>query len=87
MTDETKDTIVTLLRDYGFATVVACALLYTARTDVLIPMVAAHREFLKELSTTQREITKAVSEQTKILYAMQSHHEKAQTAKVMAEEK
>lgn len=84
MTEETKDTLVTILRDYGFATAVACALLYTARTDVLIPMVEAHREFLRELSLTQREITRAVTEQTKILYAMQAHHEQA-PPKVSAE--
>lgn len=85
MTQETKDTIASLLKDYGFAVTVACALLYTARTDVLIPMVESHREFLKELAETQHEISKAVSEQTKLLYAMQTHHEQTRTVKSVQE--
>lgn len=74
MTQETKDTIVDILRQYGFATAVACALLYVGRQDIIVPMVRAHEAFLSELSTTQREISKAVTEQTKLLYAMQTHH-------------
>lgn len=85
MTQETKDTIVEVIRQYGFATAVACALLYTARTDVLIPMVESHREFLKQLAETQHEISKAVSEQTKLLYAMQSHHEQTRPVSAKAD--
>jgi hypothetical protein len=37
----------------------------------LLPLVEEHRAFVKSLSETQREISKAVSEQTRLLYAMQ----------------
>lgn len=74
MTQETKDTLVDILRQYGFATAVACALLYVGRQDIIVPMVRAHETFLQDLAETQREISKAVSEQTKLLYAMQTHH-------------
>ena len=38
---------------------------------MLLPLVEEHRAFVKSLSETQREISNAVSEQTKLLYAMQ----------------
>lgn len=87
MTQETKDTLVSLLRDYGFSVVVACACLYVGRQDIIVPMVEAHTAFLKDVAATQHEISKAVSEQTKLLYAMQNHHEQSRTVKVMAEDK
>ena len=71
MTDQAKDTLYSILREYGFATLVACALLYVGRQDIIVPMVEAHREFLKDISMTQREISQAVSEQTRLLYALQ----------------
>lgn len=71
MTAETKDTLLSLLKDYGFATVLACALLWVGRQDVIVPMVAAHRDFLKEIAQTQKEISLAISEQTRLLYALQ----------------
>lgn len=71
MTDQAKDTLYSILREYGFATLVACALLYVGRQDIIVPMVEAHREFLKDLAATQREISQAVSEQTRLLYALQ----------------
>lgn len=71
MTDAQKDTMFGLLREYGFATLLACALLYVGRQDIIVPMVEAHREFLRDIAVTQREISKAVSEQTRLLYAMQ----------------
>jgi hypothetical protein len=33
--------------------------------------VEEHRQFVKQLGETQREISQAVAEQTKLLYAMQ----------------
>ena len=45
MTDATKDTVLSLLKDYGFATVVALACLYVGRQDVLLPLVKAHAAF------------------------------------------
>lgn len=80
MTQEAKDTLASLLRDYGFSVVVACACLYVGRQDIIVPMVAAHTTFLKDVAETQHEISKAVAEQTKLLYAMQQHHEQVRAA-------
>jgi hypothetical protein len=41
------------------------------RQDVLLPLVEEHREFVKSLSETQREISTAIGEQTRLLYALQ----------------
>jgi hypothetical protein len=38
---------------------------------VLLPLVEEHRTFVKQLGETQREISQAVAEQTKLLYALQ----------------
>lgn len=83
MTDATKDTMLSLLREYGFATLVACALLYVGRQDIILPMVSAHQEFLKNISETQREISRAVTEQTRLLYALQPKSERALTTRVL----
>ena len=71
MTDATKDTLYTALRDYGFSVVVALAAGWVLRNDVLIPLVEEHRTFVRSLSQTQSDISKAVSEQTRLLYALQ----------------
>jgi hypothetical protein len=71
MTTEAKDTLLSVLRDYGFATVLAIALLWVGRQDVILPMVEAHREFLRDVAATQKEISAAISEQTRLLYALQ----------------
>lgn len=84
MTDQAKETIVGILERYGFATMLACALLYVGRQDIILPMVEAHRAFLTELAQTQHEISKAVGEQTKLLYAMQPH-QRDRTSTVSAE--
>jgi hypothetical protein len=42
------------------------------RQDVLLPLVEEHRSFVKQLGETQREISQAVAEQTKLLYALQA---------------
>jgi hypothetical protein len=71
LTEQAKETLLSVLERYGFATVVALACLFVLRQDVLLPLVEEHRAFVKSLSETQREISNAVSEQTKLLYAMQ----------------
>jgi hypothetical protein len=71
MTAETKDTLLSVLKDYGFATVLACALLWVGRADIILPMVESHREFLRDVAATQKEISQAISEQTRLLYALQ----------------
>jgi hypothetical protein len=70
-TDQVQTTFVSILKDYGFATVVALACLYVGRQDVLLPLVEAHRQFLIQLGETQKEIANAVQEQTRLLYALQ----------------
>ena len=70
MTDAAKDTVLSVLREYGFSVVVALAALWILRNDVLLPLVEEHRTFVRTLSDTQREISQAVSEQTKLLYEM-----------------
>jgi hypothetical protein len=46
------------------------------RHDVLLPLVEEHRAFVKQLGETQREISKAITEQTRLLYAMQPQERK-----------
>jgi hypothetical protein len=70
-TEQVQTTFVSILKDYGFATVVALACLYVGRQDVLLPLVEAHRQFLIQLGETQKEIANAVQEQTRLLYALQ----------------
>jgi len=71
MTDATKGTLLSVLRDYGFSVLVAIACLYVGRQDVLLPLVKAHTQFLEKLAQTQIEIASAVQEQTRLLYALQ----------------
>lgn len=78
MTAETKETLLSILKDYGFATVLACALLWVGRQDIILPMVQAHRDFLKQVAETQKEISAAISEQTRLLYALQPKAAKSQ---------
>lgn len=56
---------------YGFGIVLCTAVLWFVRTDVVLPMVAAHTRFLEEVSETTRDISEAVREQTRLLYALQ----------------
>lgn len=60
-----------MLERYGFGLILATAVLWFVRTDLVLPMVESHQEFLKEMSETQREISTAIREQTQLLYAMQ----------------
>lgn len=67
-----------VLERYGFGFVLCTVVLWFARTDIILPMVAAHQEFLHEIAITQREITTAVREQTRLLHEMR--HEQDLTA-------
>jgi hypothetical protein len=69
--NDVQSTLLSALKDHGFAAVVALACLYVGRQDVLLPLVKAHTAFLEQLSGTQREIAQAVQEQTRLLYALQ----------------
>lgn len=71
MTDETKNTMFAIIERWGFPTLVAMAFGWVLRQDVLLPLVHSHQEFVQQLGETQREISGAVKEQTRLLYALQ----------------
>jgi len=71
MTEAAKDTMFGIMERWGFPVLVAIAAGWILRNDVLLPLVEEHRQFVKELSATQREIGRAISEQTRLLYALQ----------------
>ena len=60
-----------IIERWGFPTLVAVACGWVLRQDVLLPLVEEHRAFLRQLGDTQKEISAAVREQTKLLYALQ----------------
>lgn len=71
MTDATRETLYSVMERWGFPTLVALACGWVLRQDVLLPLVEEHRTFVRQLGQTQQEIGKAVTEQTKLLYALQ----------------
>lgn len=71
MTEFARDTVFGIIERWGFPTLVALAAGWVLRHDVLLPLVEEHRTFVKSLSETQREISRAVGEQTRLLYALQ----------------
>ena len=72
MTDQTKDTMLSVMEKWGFPTLAALALAWFIRADIIQPLLEEHRLTLKEVRETQREIAEAVTEQTKLLYALQT---------------
>lgn len=70
-TDEMKGTLFQILERWGFPTLVACIAMWVLRNDVLLPLVAAHTQFLEQLGDTQKDISTAIQEQTRLLYALQ----------------
>lgn len=75
------ETALRMLERYGFGLVLATLVLWFVRTDLVLPMVAAHQSFLREMAQTQRDITDAVHEQTKLLYALVPPKDRAYTVK------
>lgn len=71
------ETALRMVERYGFGIVLASAILWFVRTDLVLPMVAAHQQFLKEMTATQRDITTAIREQTQLLYALQPRNSPA----------
>jgi hypothetical protein len=71
VTDAAKETMYGIIERWGFPTLVAIACGWVLRQDVLLPLVEEHRSFVKSLSETQREISTAITEQTRLLYALQ----------------
>lgn len=86
MTDQVTGTLHGFLKDYGFPVVVALAAGWILRNDVLLPLVDEHRAFVKSLSETQREISVAITEQTKLLYALQPRGDKTYTVQALTPE-
>lgn len=60
-----------VIERWGFPVLVALAAGWVLRNDVLVPLVEEHRIFLRELGQTQRELSGAMQEQTRLLYALQ----------------
>lgn len=70
-TEQVQHTLFSVVERWGFPAIVALAVGWVLRHDVLLPLVEEHRTFVRSLSETQREISKAVTEQTRLLYALQ----------------
>lgn len=83
MTDEVRASIGNIIERWGFPVLVALAAGYVLRHDVLLPLVEEHRTFVKNLGETQRDISEAIQEQTRLLYALQ--HPVTRTAPVKVE--
>lgn len=71
MTEATRETITGIIERWGFPTMVAIAAGWMLRNDVLIPLTEEHRQLIRTVSQTQREIASSVAEQTRLLYALQ----------------
>ena len=71
MTDEVKDTLFGSMERWGFPTLVAIVAMWVLRQDVLLPLVQSHKQFVEQLGETQQDISKAIQEQTRLLYALQ----------------
>jgi hypothetical protein len=71
MTDEVKGTLFGIMERWGFPTLVAIVAMWVLRQDVLLPLVESHKQFVQQLGETQGDISKAIQEQTRLLYAMQ----------------
>jgi len=68
-----------LAEKYGFGLLLSTAILYSVRTDVVLPMVQSHQEFLREVARTQQDISKTMAEQTRLLYAIQDRQDVRQS--------
>jgi len=71
VTDEVKGTLFSIIERWGFPTLVAIAFGWVLRQDVLLPLVESHQQFVEQLGATQRDISEAIREQTRLLYALQ----------------
>ena len=75
--EEVQASVGNILERWGFPVLVALAAGWVLRNDVLLPLVEEHRAFVKQLGETQREISQAITEQTRLLYALQPKAAKA----------
>lgn len=67
---EMSETMKTVLERWGFPTLCAIAFGWVLRADVLLPLVQQHSAFLSTIAESQKEISAAVKEQTRLLYAL-----------------
>ena len=79
--EEAMSSLQTVIERWGFPVLVALAAGWVLRHDVLLPLVEEHRTFVKNLGETQRDISVAIQEQTKLLYALE-HRNKTAPVKV-----
>lgn len=84
--EEVAGTVGNILERWGFPVLVALAAGWVLRNDVLLPLVEEHRTFVKQLGETQREISQAMGEQTKLIYQMQMHHEQTKSTRLTPNE-
>lgn len=84
--EEVGNTLHSIIERWGFPVLVAVAAGWILRNDVLLPLVEEHRSFVKQLGETQREISQAITEQTRLLYALQPKVGEHRTVKVEANE-
>lgn len=74
MSQATYERVLRAMERYGFGITLSIAILWFARTDIILPMVESHRVFLNELATsnremarTQAEISRAMNDQARTL--------------------
>ena len=79
---EVYETALRMLERYGFGIVLATAILWFVRVDLVIPMVDAHKSFLKEMAATQHDIARSIQEQTRLLYVIRDGRDKMYTTSV-----
>lgn len=60
-----------ILERYGFPALACVGLAYFIRQDVVLPLVESHRETLRGICETQKDISQAIQDQTRLLYALQ----------------
>jgi hypothetical protein len=70
---EFYDGILRIVEKYGVAIVLSTALMWILRNDILLPLVDEHRLFVRELGQTQKDIGRAIAEQTVILARLQDY--------------
>ena len=86
MTDEVKGTVFAVMERWGFPTLVAIVAMWVLRQDVLLPLVESHRQFVQQLGETQKDISQAIQEQTRLLYALQPKGERTYQTSVIVPE-
>lgn len=69
--EEAMTSLHNIIERWGFPVLVALAAGWILRHDVLLPLVEEHRSFVRNLGETQKEISQAIGEQTRLLYALQ----------------